>query len=124
VIVVTVDTNSPTPPFEQLRVAIRRMVATGALPVGVRVPTVRQLASDLGVAPGTVQRAYRELESEGVLESRGRHGTRVKQAPRPPDRAAVHHRIRDAAATYAAVAAELGLSAESALRHIEEALGT
>lgn len=122
-ILVTIDTNSPTPPFEQLRVAIRRMVAIGALPVGARVPTVRQLASDLGIAPGTVQRAYRELEVEGVLEPRGRHGTRVKQAPRPPDVAIVHRRIRDAAATYAAVAAELGLSAETAKRHVEEALG-
>ena len=83
-VIVTVDPRSPVPPFEQLRISIRQLVATGALPLGTRLPTVRQLASDLGLAPGTVGRAFRGPEAEGLIETRGRHGTRVKRAPRLP----------------------------------------
>ena len=60
--IVSVDPGSPIPPFEQIRIAIRQLVATGALPVGSRLPTVRQLAADLGIAPGTVGRAFRQLD--------------------------------------------------------------
>jgi DNA-binding transcriptional regulator YhcF (GntR family) len=123
-VIVTVDPDSPIPPFEQLRIAIRQMVATGALPVGSRLPTVRQLAADLGVAPGTVGRAFRELEAEGIIESRGRHGTHVKSAPRRPQAAERGRRIREAAASYAAVAAELALDHETAIDQVRQALGS
>jgi GntR family transcriptional regulator len=122
VVIVTVDHDSPIPAFEQLRVAIRRLVATGALPVGARLPTVRQLASDLGLAPGTVVRAFRELETEGVIETRGRHGTRVRRVPAPPVGADREQRIRDAAITYAAIAAELAMGDDVALDHVRAAL--
>ncbi len=86
---VEVDPRSPVPPYEQIRVRVNELVSTGALRPGDRLSTVRQLAEDLGVAPGTVQRAYRELETEGVVESRGRHGTVVAERQRsrlPRDR--------------------------------------
>jgi DNA-binding transcriptional regulator YhcF (GntR family) len=121
-VIITVDPNSPTPPFEQIRIAIRQLVATGALPVGSRLPTVRRLAADLGIAPGTVGRAFRELEVEGILESRGRHGTHVKGPPRRPQAAERGRRIRDAAAAYAAVAAELSIDPETAVDHVRHAL--
>jgi len=121
-VIVTVDPNSPTPPFEQIRIAIRQLVATGALPVGSRLPTVRRLAADLGIAPGTVGRAFRELEVEGIVESRGRHGTHVKSPPRRPQAAERSRRIRDAAAAYAAVAAELAIDPETAVDHVRHAL--
>jgi DNA-binding transcriptional regulator YhcF (GntR family) len=75
--IVEIDTASAVPPFEQLRAQVAAMVSSGALPVGAKLPTVRQLAADLGLAPGTVARAYRELEADGVLATRGRHGTFV-----------------------------------------------
>ena len=121
-VIVSVDPSSPIPPFEQLRVAIRQLVATGALPVGSRLPTVRQLAADLRIAPGTVGRAFRELEVEGIIESRGRHGTHVKGAPRPPQGAERGRRIRDAATVYAAVAAELAIDPSEAMDHVRRAL--
>jgi DNA-binding transcriptional regulator YhcF (GntR family) len=121
-VIVSVDPSSPTPPFEQLRIGIRQLVATGALPVGSRLPTVRQLAADLGIAPGTVGRAFRELELEGIIESRGRHGTHVKSAPRPPHPAERGRRIRDAANAYAAVAAELAIEPSDAIDHVRQAL--
>ena len=120
--IVAIDTASPTPPFEQLRRAIRALVATGSLPVGSRLPTVRQLAADLGVAPGTVQRAFRELEIEGVIETRGRHGTHVKSAPQPPPGVDRQLRIREAASAYAALAAELGIDPNRALDAVRQAL--
>jgi GntR family transcriptional regulator len=121
-VIVSVDPRSPVPPFEQLRTAIRHLVVTGALPVGTRLPTVRQLAADLGLAPGTVGRAYRELESESIIESRRGHGTHVKGPPTPPDAAERRQRIRDAANAYAAVAAELKIDSDAAVAAVREAL--
>lgn len=74
---VQIDLRSPVPPFEQIRAQIAGQIAAGALHDGDRLPTVRDLASDLGVAVGTVQRAYRELEAAGQVLSRRRHGTTV-----------------------------------------------
>lgn len=75
--IVSVDARSPVPPYEQVRAQVTDHVATGRLAPGSRLPTVRQLAKDLDLAVNTVARAYRELESTGVVVSRGRHGTFV-----------------------------------------------
>ena len=120
--IVTVDHDSPVPAFEQLRVGIRRLIATGAIPVGARLPTVRQLASDLGLAPGTVVRAFRELETEGIIDSRGRRGTCVRSLPAPPAPDERAGRIREAAAIFAAAAAELAIPAGDAIEHVRVAL--
>ncbi|NCD16354.1 MAG: GntR family transcriptional regulator [Actinobacteria bacterium] len=74
---ITVDVTSGVPPYEQIRTQIASLIATGALPAGTRLPTVRDLATDLGVAVGTVARAYRELEAAGLVTSRRRTGTVV-----------------------------------------------
>jgi DNA-binding transcriptional regulator YhcF (GntR family) len=74
---ITLDPSSPVPPYEQVRLAIAHEVRSGALAPGARLPTVRRLATDLGLAPNTVARAYRELEQDQVVETRGRHGTFV-----------------------------------------------
>ena len=78
---VTVDGSDPTPPFEQIRRQLAALVRSGALEAGDRLPTVRQLASDLEVAPGTVARAYKELEAAGYVETRRAAGTRVRALP-------------------------------------------
>jgi DNA-binding transcriptional regulator YhcF (GntR family) len=121
-LLVTVDPHSPVPPFEQLRTAIRQLIVTGAMPIGARLPTVRQLAADLGLAPGTVARAFRELEAEGIIESRRRHGTHIKAMPAPPDGAERKRRIREAATSYAAAVAELGIDSDDAIALVREAL--
>ena len=64
---VEIDLRSPVPPFEQIRARIADLVAAGELPAGTRLPSVRTLAGDLGIAPNTVVRAYRELEAAGVV---------------------------------------------------------
>ncbi|PZR54236.1 GntR family transcriptional regulator [Xylanimonas oleitrophica] len=73
----TVDVSAPTPVYEQIRAQVAGLVAVGALRPGDRLPASRDLARDLGIAVGTVQRAYRELEAQGVVASRRRVGTVV-----------------------------------------------
>jgi DNA-binding transcriptional regulator YhcF (GntR family) len=80
-VIVELRADSPVPPFEQLRQQIAHAVTTGSLRPGDQLPTVRQLAADLSIAAGTVQRAYQTLVEQGVLEARGRRGTRVAASP-------------------------------------------
>ncbi len=68
---------SSVPLFEQLRLNIIERADDGSLAPGTRLPAVRSLATDLGVAPHTVARAYKELEAAGVVATRGRNGTVV-----------------------------------------------
>src|SRR5680860_848851 len=75
---ITIDPASQTPPFEQLRLRVLDLIRQGELIAGTKIPTVRALAGELGLAPNTVARAYRELEREGVIETRGRHGSFIK----------------------------------------------
>jgi DNA-binding transcriptional regulator YhcF (GntR family) len=83
-VIVEVDTTSPVPPYEQLRSQIAALVSTGALSPGSRLASIRQLANDLGVATGTVARAYRELEAQGVVRTGGRHGTVIAEGQARP----------------------------------------
>lgn len=82
-------TDSPTPPFEQVRSQIASLIVDGALEEGQRLPPVRQLAGDLRLAPGTVARAYKELEAAGMVVTRRAAGTRVApgHAAPPQDQA-------------------------------------
>lgn len=74
---IDLDETSSTPPSEQIRAQVAAQVAGGRLQPGDRLPTVRRLAADLGVAANTVAKAYRELEQAGVIETRGRAGSFV-----------------------------------------------
>jgi DNA-binding transcriptional regulator YhcF (GntR family) len=74
---ISLDLRSAVPPYEQIRLQISSLIAVGALTAGSKLPTVRSLAADLGIAAGTVARAYKELESAGLIESRRRNGTVV-----------------------------------------------
>jgi GntR family transcriptional regulator len=74
---ITVDVRAATPPYEQIRSQIAAYVDAGLLAEGTRLPTMRALAADLGVATGTVARAYAELEAAGLVASRRRAGTVV-----------------------------------------------
>jgi DNA-binding transcriptional regulator YhcF (GntR family) len=114
---ITIDPASATPPFEQLRQQIAGQVRSGALPVGYRMPTVRGLAAQLGLAANTVAKAYRVLEADGVIETRGRNGTFIAATGDVAARQAAA-----AAAEYAQRAHRLGLDRSSALAAVEVAL--
>ncbi|MFC4241821.1 GntR family transcriptional regulator [Gryllotalpicola reticulitermitis] len=106
---IRVDDFDPTPVFEQIRAQIAAQILTGALQTEQRLPTVRQLARDLRIAPGTVARAYQLLESEGLVTTGGRAGTRVSiDADQYPD-------VLDSAFDYADKARVRGLSLEQAV---------
>ncbi len=105
------------PPYEQVRAQISEQARSGALPVGYRLPTVRGLAESLGLAANTVAKAYRALEADGVIETRGRNGTFVAAAG-----AAAEREVASAAQAYASRARRLGLSEEAALDAVREAL--
>src|SRR3954469_24796816 len=74
---VVVDATAAEPPFEQVRAQVEERIRSGALAPGDRLPTVRALAADLGLAANTVARAYKELEAAGLVETRSRAGTVV-----------------------------------------------
>jgi DNA-binding transcriptional regulator YhcF (GntR family) len=78
---ISVDLDSATPAYEQIRAQVSALIALGALEPGSRLPTVRRLAADLGIAAGTVARAYRELEQAGLIVARRRNGTVVAGPP-------------------------------------------
>jgi DNA-binding transcriptional regulator YhcF (GntR family) len=114
---VRVDPRAAIPLFHQLRTQIVDGVRDGRLPPGTRLPTVRDLAAELKLAVNTVARAYRELESAAVLETRGRFGTFVARVD-PADTA-----MAAAADAYAEAARALGLGKAEALRYLEAAFG-
>ena len=107
------------PPYEQLREAMIARIEKGRLLPGDRVPTVRGLAGELGLAPNTVARAYRELEERGWLVGRGRAGTCVTD--RPPRRpAAAERELARAADAYLRRAAQLGFDRRAAGAMLDE----
>lgn len=105
-----VDPHDPTPPFEQLRRQLLDLVLHGALPPGQRLPPLRQLAGDLGLAVGTVARTYRELEAAGILVSRRGGGTRVAQGVTPAPEHERREHLAALAARYAEQARSLGFT--------------
>ena len=111
-----VDPTSGVPPYEQLRSGIAGRAADGSLPAGTRLPPVRTLAADLGLAANTVARAYKELEADGVVETLGRRGTFVLSQDARGSREAAG----SAAASYVAVARRLGLTREEAANLVAE----
>lgn len=106
-----IDHDSPTPPFEQVRAQVASRVATGELPAGTRLPTVRALAADLGLAVNTVARVYKELEADGVVVTEGRRGTFVRSG-----RGAGTDAAATAAASYVQRCRQLGLTEADAVR--------
>lgn len=110
-----VDPRDPVPPWEQVRRQLRELISAGTLPDGERIPSVRQLAGDLGLAAGTVARAYKDLEQEGLLVTRRGAGTRVRRPA--AGREAV---LREQARAFVARARELGFSVEEIRQAVED----
>lgn len=119
--ILEIDPASAVPPFEQIRGQITELATSGELPEGARLPPIRQLAGDLGLAAGTVARAYRELETAGVVISRRRHGTTVARITRPTARKA-RDGLASAARTYALAVRALGVDRDEAVAALDGAL--
>ncbi|WP_210574694.1 GntR family transcriptional regulator [Streptomyces sp. GESEQ-4] len=109
--------DDSAPPYEQVRAQISEQARAGVLPVGYRLPTVRGLAESLGLAANTVAKAYRTLEADGVIETRGRNGTFVAAAGSAAEREAAA-----AAQAYVERVRRLGLGEEEALAAVRDAV--
>lgn len=115
--VITIDPASAVAPYEQVRSQFAQRITDRTLPVGAKLPTVRGLAAELGLAANTVAKAYRELEEAGLIETRGRAGTFVS-AGGQQSRIVIQRAARD----YASQAKALGLDPEEALSIVKAAL--
>ena len=113
---IVVDLEAAEPPFEQVRAQLAGLIATGRLLPGDRLPTVRALAADLGLATNTVARAYKELESAGLVETRSRAGTVVASGEH-----AVEAALGVLAARYVAAARAAGVTDASAVEIVRRA---
>ncbi len=120
---IQIDDASDRSIYEQIVAQIREAVATGTVRPGDRLPPVRQLADELDIAPGTVARAYSELERRGVVITDGARGTRVSEAPRstnPENRRPEN--LVGLLRPVAVAAYHLGASAEELRRALEDAM--
>lgn len=117
---IVVDTENGLAPWRQVHDQIIRAATAGALPEGTRLPPIRQLARDLGLASGTVARAYRELEAAGWVETARARGTVITIPTDRPDPAAL---LLAAAADYATRAQDLGANLDIALDAVRKAYG-
>ena len=117
--IVHVDSNSAMPVFEQLRLQIQRMISSGQLEAGSKLPPIRQLASDLQLARGTVNKVYEALARDGLVKTAGRHGTVVLDVPREISST---NDLTAAAETLALVTLQLGLDSATAHLALDAAL--
>lgn len=119
-----IDDEDPTPPYEQLRRQLDELISTGELVDGQRLPSVRQLATDLSLAAGTVARSYAELEKGGLVQSRRGAGTRVTAPKALLDGDVREERLMELVDEVARHATALGVSPESLTLAIEQAMRT
>ena len=110
----SINLDGPGLPSEQIYHQVRAIILSGSLGTGEKLPPVRQLARDLGVATGTVAKVYKQLEQEGLVVSRAGGGTRVSSSvPAPPAA------VLQAARKLAEVASAVGLSLEAAVGAVQ-----
>lgn len=109
----SVDPMAAAHPFEQVKEQIVALVEDGTLGTGTRLPPVRTLATELGLAVNTVARVYRELEAAGVVVTKGRAGTFVA--------AVISERaMREAALAYVAAVRLLGVEKARATKLVAD----
>lgn len=118
--ILSIDPDRALPVYEQVREQIKRMVSAGTLQAGTRLPTIRQLAADLGLAKGTIERAYELLESDTVIAMNGRKGSFVLEMTK----ATVRERtvgLNSAAESLIVIARQLGADEQATIDAVRRA---
>jgi GntR family transcriptional regulator len=115
---VTIDAASGLAPWRQIYDQIERMIVGGTLAAGTRLPPIRQLARDLGLASGTVARVYRELEAVDLVTTARAKGTVVTE---PAERNRPEALLTAGATRFAAFAHDLGVDVEAAVDAVRSA---
>ena len=116
------STADPRPLIKQITDGIRRQIASGELPVGAQLPSVRGLAQQLTINPNTVAKAYSELSNEGWLDSRQGLGLFVAAPRQLLSDAERERRLGLAIDRFTADVVGLGYPLDDVLRQVETAL--
>ena len=119
-----VDTDDALPVHDQLRQQLHLLIASGALAPGARLPTIRQLAADLGVAKGTVSRVYESLFQEGMIEGNRRRGTAVATRPSTRPAGETSSALAQHALRLALAALQAGVTADIVHNLVDEAMAS
>ncbi|MGA0569043.1 GntR family transcriptional regulator [Rathayibacter sp. KR2-224] len=114
--VLSIDPSLPSPLYEQLRDQLIAQIGTGELAPGDKLPSVRRLASDLELAPNTVARVYKELESAGYLQTQGRNGTTVAEDLTGNE---THRKLAELTSDYLKAMAPLGFNTERTIAYLQ-----
>lgn len=115
---IVLNTRDPKPIYEQITDNLRRLIASGGIAPGERLPSVRELATRLTINPNTIQRAYRQLEQEGYIVSLPGKGCFAAEGSAPRQ-----DRLRMLWLQLEAAAAELrlaGISQQELISHLTE----
>ena len=115
---IVLNTRDPKPIYEQITNNLRRLIASGGIAPGERLPSVRELATRLTINPNTIQRAYRQLEQEGYIVSLPGKGCFAAEGSAPRQ-----DRLRMLWLQLEAAAAELrlaGISHQELISHLTE----
>ena len=121
---VTVDSDLDIPPYQQIREQITAAIQRGDLAAGAMLPSVRQLADDLGVAPNTVVRAYNELQSDGWIISERRRGTQVVDRIPTANKRGRTNLLRESAQRFVALLSGRGYSEQEIFTEIKRLTST
>lgn len=115
---IAVDLSSRVPIYRQIVERVTELVLLGVWPEGTQLPSVRSLALELGTNPNTIQKAYQELESRGIIRSAADRGSFVagREAAQGILRAQAESSLREAAQK----AVLAGLTREEAAKLIDE----
>jgi GntR family transcriptional regulator len=114
------DPTDAVPLWKQLEDGLRRLVASGRLPRGADVPSVREMAQTLQVNPSTIVRAYKSLVEAGIFEARPGLGTLVSEKG-AVDRGEARAALEAGADRLAELAASLEVSTEDAVTSLRGA---
>jgi GntR family transcriptional regulator len=119
--VLKVNPADAVPIWKQIEEGVRRLVASGALPPGGAVPSVRELAKGLQVNPATVAKAYQRLTDAGIVEVRRGEGTFVRKDLPSLSASGRRGALREGAVKYASLAVTLGAQRDEAVTEVERA---
>lgn len=121
-LMLTLSAADPRPITRQITDGIRRLIATGEIPVGAQLPSVRGLAKQLVVNPNTIAKAYSELNNEGWLDSRQGLGLFVAEPRQRLSESERERRLALAIDTFGAEVLGLGYTTEEILQRLETEL--
>ncbi len=99
IFIIVVDLRNPKPIYEQIKDNIKQLIVTGALKQDEKLPSVRELAQTTSINPNTIQKAYRDLESDGFIYTVAGRGNFVVPSPEAPNSKRIeelYDTIRDA----------------------------